>query len=155
MTAIAWILLVSLSAATPVPPKAPQPQAKVWTSEDVEALRATGGITTFDVPTETETVPVPETLTPPKEKDPAWYREQVESRRNQLAQVEAEITRYRRFLNSGQGGYSGLRLGEDNVGITPESSVWLLENRARQLRSEISDLEDLARRNSIASGFLR
>lgn len=49
----------------------------------------------------------------------------------------------------------GVNLFEDEVALTPEASIHVLQNRVRETQSELDALEDLARRNSIEPRILR
>lgn len=135
-------------------------QQKVWLTEDVEALRNRGLISIVGEEALEEPVVVEEmapTSTPrlPKEQDPEWYLERLAEPRKELAEVEAKLASLRRNLTCSCTPEGGINLDRSNTGITPDSGVWLLERQARELRSEISSIEDEALRCGLAPGIFR
>ena len=49
----------------------------------------------------------------------------------------------------------GMNLAEDDIGITPEATIEILQKRVRETQSQLDAQEDLARRNGIPPGILR
>jgi hypothetical protein len=49
----------------------------------------------------------------------------------------------------------GINLAEEDIGITPEATIDILQNRIRESQSELDALEDLARHNDIPPGIVR
>jgi hypothetical protein len=166
LTLFAYLLLAALAGAGGTPkakPDRPPQERKTWTNEEVEALRTKGLISLVGqepgAPA-AEEAPRAETATeraprPERAKDPEWYAEQVAKLREDMAPIDAEIHRIRRELASRQTPEGGVNLNVENPGITPESSLWVLEGRKRELQVQFDALEDQARRNSIGPGALR
>ena len=143
--------------ARTVVPK-PAAQQKVWLSEEVEALRDRGLISIVGEELVEEPVVVEETTPRPrllKELDPAWYLERLVEPRAELARVEEKLASLRRNLACACTPEGGLNVDRPNVGITPESGLWLLERRARELHSEIAAIEDEALRRGLTPGIFR
>ena len=164
----ALVLALTL-AATLAAPAAPRPRAvsskpvvqqKVWLSEDVEALRDRGLISIVGEELVEEPAVVEEAAPTPtprlaKELDPEWYLERLVGPRAELSQVEENLASLRRNLACNCTPEGGLSVDRPNTGITPESGLWLLERRARELRDEISTIEDEALRHGLAPGLFR
>lgn len=160
---IAFVLFSFAVARTPPPATRhavrPSDANGTWTNEDVERLsRVPGLISVVGQPTNQVSqgveVPAPPSIT----KDPAWYAEQAVSLN---ARIEADQADFRDFtqalddvreLKSTTG---GVNLAEDDIGITPQATIEILQNRVREAQRELDALEDLARRNGIPSGALR
>ena len=163
------LLLALTLAATLAGPASPRPhtlplkpaaQQKVWLSEEVEALRDRGLISIVGEETAEETAVVEETSATPaprlaKELDPDWYLERLVEPRVELARVEETLASLRRNLACACTPEGGLNVDRPNAGITPESGLWLLDRRARNLRAEISSIEDEALRRGLAPGLFR
>lgn len=160
--AAAAIMAAAALAACPVCAQTPaeqQPPAKVWTNDDVRALG------TVPLSFESESVAAARTgstpavkapgALPPKQRDPAWYRVQLSTLRAQAAEIEARERQIRAELDSRRGGTQGLNLAEDAEGITPQSSLDILDRRRAAILKKIDALEDQAQRNGISPGELR
>jgi hypothetical protein len=130
----------------------------VLTNDDLEKLHRPGLISIVG-PMDEETSPpssAPESYV--ETQDPAWYvaqaanlNEELERRRNQL-EAYRQAFEDARSLKTTTGGIS---LDEGDIGITPEASIELLEQRVSEIQTEFDELEDLARRNGIPPGKLR
>jgi hypothetical protein len=164
------ILALSLSAApaiaqtTPNPPPKPK---KVWTNDDLAALRGFGGVSEPTVQT------APSGQTPkgeeankeekekkekqiPREKDPKYYRQKLEPLRTQLAAVEAELKTTRDGLNDPlKNGSNAINLKKSAPMLRPEDELVKLEAKKKQLEQQIDDLETEARRNGVYPGDIR
>jgi hypothetical protein len=166
-----WILPVSLSlvltstaAAQERPPaKQPKKEKKVWTNEDLEALR-----TRVPISEPGAAPPAPEAAAPAdearaaapaqsysKENDPAVYRQRATALRAELDRIDGEIRRLRQFKSNPSTGRTGIALGQDNISLTPENQIEQLERRRRQVLQELDDLEAEARRKGWPPGTVR
>ena len=171
MIRLALALLASLvlastgTAATASRAKSATPpqERKIWTSEDVEALRTKGMISLVGSDSTdgtAEEIVATEKLSAAlarqtREKDAEWYAEQVAKIREEIAPLDQEIRYIRSALASHQTREGGINLDREKPGITPESSIWVLENRRRDLAARLDALEDQARRNGVLPGALR
>jgi hypothetical protein len=50
---------------------------------------------------------------------------------------------------------SGINLAENDIGITPEAAIDILQNLVRKTQGELDALANLARQNNIPPGVLR
>ncbi len=139
-------------------------QRKVWTNEDLGALRARGGISILHPETPaTAAATGGEELTAkgarkpyvPQEKDPQWYREQLAPLQAELAAQEEQIRSLRQWRASGKTAQGGITLGQDNLRLTPENEIEQLRAESYETRERIGAMEDLARRHDIAPGLIR
>jgi hypothetical protein len=157
---------VSVSAAEQAPAAQGQQSARVWTNEDLEELRAKGGISIVGP----EPGSVPEATTAGSGaaqdapvynsylEDPAWYAEQALGLQAELDARTAELNLARQNLalaRSGRQTMGGVNLGQIGMGLTHEEGIAILESQVLEVQTWFDDLRDLARRNYIAPGVLR
>ncbi len=164
LVSLGWMVsAVSFAGGPPAEPPHPSIAKRVWTSEEVEALRARGLISLpgqqppAEVSAEGETPPGAETRAPRpvSTEDSEWYRERIEASRLAMEVANAEIQRVRRELRNARYWEAGLNLARGNPGITPVSGLEILEARGREEEERIDALTDQARRNGISPGALR
>jgi hypothetical protein len=134
---------------------------KVWTNEDMDQLSARGLISTFNVKTETTAPappaqPEPTTFTP-RTEDPTWYAEQAAILQAELDKREAALREAQASLAQAAKGITepGVAMDKSNVGVTPESGIDILVAQAREVQTQLDELNDLARQNNIPPGVLR
>jgi hypothetical protein len=170
-------LLFSTSApAKPAPPAKAAAASKVWTNEDVQALESTGSISivgqaetaqpaeTAAASSGTQSVAAPRTqglanpaaqpvsaATPPyvKEQDPDWYAQGIESRREQIDQIDDQVQEIQHTRATGEGISDAIPLDKTAPGITPEATIEILQDQKSRLEADIDGLQDLAQSNSI------
>jgi len=143
-------------------PAQAQQAKRIWTTDDMEDLRARGLISI--VGPEAATVPAaaaapaPVTLYNSRTEDPAWYanqagelRAQLDVRMTALMQARESLAQARSLRQT----TGGINLAQGNVGVTPEAGIGILEAQVRELQSRFEDVADLARRNNIPPGVLR
>jgi hypothetical protein len=170
MNRLALPLLVLLSMSVPAVLSAAEPAARptipkrVWTSEDVEALRAKGLISLIgpETPAATPTggpeVAEPSVAGVPhpvRAQDPDWYTEQLTAFRATIETSDAEIRLVHREVRNARHWEAGINLVKENTGITPESGLEILNGRSREALGKIDALGEQARRNVIPPGALR
>jgi hypothetical protein len=133
----------------------------IWTDEDLERLgKVPGLISVVGQPTNevSQGVEAPAPQSRIRMKDPAWYAEQAFSLNAGLEAEQADLRGFTqavddvRELKSMPG---GVNLSEDDIGITPEATIDILQNRVTETQMELDELEDLARRNGIPPGVFR
>lgn len=91
-------------------------------------------------------------------EDPNWYAARAALLNAQLEAEQADVRKFTNALDDARELKSttgGVNLAEDNIGITPEATIDILESRVRETQSELDALEDLARQNNIPPGILR
>lgn len=154
------LAIPSHAAQNPNPAQAGKTK-KVWTDDDMDQLRARGLISTFNVTTET-TAPAPAPQSEPatfttRTEDPAWYAEQAAILQAELDKREAALREAQTNLAQAAAGITqpGIDTGKGNVGVTPEAGIAILEAQAREVQSQLDELNELARQNNIPPGVLR
>jgi hypothetical protein len=76
-----------------------------------------------------------------KERDPEWYRGQLELLRTELERTDGQIHRLREFRATGRGMMGGLVLDEPGLRLTPENEIEQLRLRRQQLQRRVDALE--------------
>lgn len=168
---------LSLGVAAPAlaqqpqtPAKPPRREKKVWTNEDLEALRqktilsdfrgtapaaaATEGAAAAGEAVEGAARPAAAAATP-KEKDPAEYQKRLSPLRAELTTVENRLRELRNYKSNPNRGQAGLALGGENLNLTPENEIANLEARRREILRQIDEIEAEARRNGLSPGAVR
>lgn len=156
----------SQAAEKPRPAQTSQPK-KIWTNDDMDQLRARGGITIFNevpesaaqpsAPTEAPAAPPERARFNAKTEDPAWYAEQASILQAELGKREAALHEAQASIADATKGITepGIDMGRGNPGVTPESGVANLQAQVREVQDQLDELSDLARRNDIPPGDLR
>jgi len=158
--------LTSLAAEKPrrAPDNQNQPK-KVWTNEDLDQLHLRGliSITGQEAAQSSKQTPAAaaETTYPvyaSRLDDPEWYAEKA-------ADLQAELDTRQAALREQQTAISlaadqritdpGVNLEKDNVGVTPEAAVAILQAEVQEIQSRLDELSDLARQHDILPGVLR
>ncbi|HEV7968703.1 MAG TPA: hypothetical protein VGP19_14085 [Candidatus Acidoferrales bacterium] len=150
------------TARTSTPASTLQPQAppivnakpaKVWTNDEIDTLRNNPGVSVVGnrAPQKASASSKGYSL----EKDPAWYRKQLEPLRAEIEKLGSQIEKTKDFLN-------GEKVNEPApirayVGIPGNAQDQLkqLENRRQADEAKIDDLLDRARHNGVEPGALR
>jgi len=171
--------LAVTALSMPVRAQQPQPQQaarspRVWTSEDMDGLRARGLISIVGPAEEAVSVPAAASAEPSpspalqgaasrsprpvRVQDPAWYAEQA-------AQLEAELRAREEAVRQSLDALAqtrslrnmqpGVDMSRGNAGVTPEEGIAVLEAERREVQLQLDELADLARRNGIPPGALR
>jgi len=130
----------------------------VWTNDDLEKLHNLGLICIVgpmnDETSKSASLPQPYVKT----QDPEWYAEQAARLRDELERRNAQLSEYRQGIEDARSLKTmtgGINLDEGDVGITPEASIEILQQRVNEAQAELDGLEDSARRNDIPPGTLR
>ncbi len=168
---VAALFALACSAPAPASQAAPQKQPpakkvkKVWTNEDLEALRPSGY-----VPSATPAAPATSDATPAagesadkagappkaKEEDPVEkLRKRLTPLRTELDSVEAQLRTLRSARTSGNTSGGGMDVSKTSGAMNTEDQIALLEKRRTDLLRQIADIEDEARRAGISPGAVR
>jgi hypothetical protein len=158
------------AAEKPHPAQTSQAQPrKVWTNDDMDALRARGLISTF-TPEVSEAVAqsAPVSTAPAAQQsaspvyssrleDPAWYAQQAAGLQAELDRRQALLRGQQAALALAERGITqpGIALDQPSFGVTPQDAADNLEAQAREVQSRLDDLSDLARINDIPPGVVR
>ena len=155
-------ILLAMFSSTPVTARAARdvPTEKVWTNQDLRALRATSPISIIGrIPRAEAEEPgiayQPYVKEYVKEKDADWYADRIEDLRQTIADADAEIETVEEIRKTGEGITGGVPLAARSVGITPEATVEILEGEKSAVAEEIEGLQDEARENEIPAGAWR
>ena len=149
----------TLRAATE-PHAARAPETKhIWTNDDLKRLTRIPGLISIVGRGNDEAVEnINTSPANSNTQDPAWYAAQAASLN---ARLESEERRLRDFtqaledVREGKSRTAGINVFQDSVGITPDATIDILQNRISEIQGELDELEDLARRNRIDPGVLR
>ena len=139
----------------------PKKAKKIWTNEDLEALRPSG-ITVSEpaaapapAPGEAAASDQPAEKKD-KEEDPVEkLLKRLEPLRLELASVEARLTSLRSARSSGGTTGGGMDVSKTAGGMNTDAQISQLDKRRSDLLSQISGIEDEARRMGIAPGAIR
>lgn len=91
-------------------------------------------------------------------EDPAWHAAQAASLNARLEAEETDLRAFTQALDDARelkNKTGGVNLAKDDMGITPEDAIEILQDRVRETQRELDALEDLARQNDIPPGALR
>jgi len=91
----------------------------------------------------------------PKELDAHWYAQQELPLALSLVDIESQLRSVRESRKTAKGTGGGVSLEAENVGITPEATIELLEARRVKTQRQIDDLEEEAHRHGVPSGEIR
>lgn len=167
------LLVVAISFLVPAPAKpaitgravwdADSAAQKVWTNEDIRLLREMAPISIFSgsaslqaSQAESPSVAAGAPTKPyVKELDPRWYAQQRETLQARIDADQEQIREIRQIEQTGDGISGAIPLDENAPGITPYATVEILQSQIAQIEAQVEDLQDLARRNSIAPGAVR
>ncbi|HUJ40626.1 MAG TPA: hypothetical protein VLW54_08780 [Candidatus Acidoferrales bacterium] len=159
LTAAAVITACSLAAipggAAQANAAQQQPSTKVWTNEDIAALK--NGPLSHPAGPSPNRAKAPQAAAArsgskallPREQDPGWYRVQVAHLRADAAQAQAKADEIQAELDRHQGGHRGNNLLDEPAGLTPQIQIQMLRKQAAEDRKKIEALEDMARSNGI------
>jgi hypothetical protein len=148
-------------SSTPAAQSQPTPianakPAKVWTNEDVGKLSG-DGISVVGKPASPNTS---STSAKPRgysmEKDPNWYRKQLQPLQAEIDQLNAQIEKTKAFLSGDHvNDTSGTIRAYYGLPGNPQDQLKKLESRRDKDVATVNDLLDRARRNDVPPGALR
>lgn len=139
----------SQTQATPLPNAKP---AKVWTNDEIDTLRNDHGVSVVGKNQTTQNASA-KTTVHPTDKDPAWYRKQLEPLEAEIAKLDGQIAKLQAFLN-GENVSDPATMHRQMV-PTPQDQLKQLEEKRAKDVDKVNDLLDRARHNDIPPGELR
>lgn len=153
---------ISLSAAAQTsPPKSSPASAsngntKVWTNDDLEALRGKAPISSPGETNPASKKPAPrENPKPDDQAEKAQrYRKQLQPLYAELPKIDAELDKMHSFQDGSYrttGGFSR----SSGMPLNPADQITQLEKRKQQVLAQISQIEDQARHDGVLPGDLR
>jgi hypothetical protein len=151
--------------ASQAPPKKAR---KVWTNEDLEALRSTVRLSEAGTATEAAVTTAPAKAEPAESGAPekpaapdanALNLERLQKRmtslREELAAIEEQLRSLRSPGSAGRTTGQGLGINQTPGGLTTENQISQLEARRRQIQQQMEAAEEEARRLGFTPGQLR
>jgi hypothetical protein len=146
------------SSQTPSSGKPGKPR-KVWTEDDLNALKANVSIVgnlsgtrgTLQKKPQAGTAPA---LLPP-ERDPAWYGRQLAPLRAQIELIDAEIRKMKGVQGGKETSDAGRQYNGVDLPLNPQDRIEFLGKKKREFQDRVDALEEQARRNGINPGDLR
>jgi hypothetical protein len=150
----------STTSAAPQGQAAPLPNAKpskVWTNDEIGALRSGGGVSVVgDHAPQKVSAASTKTKGYSQEKDPAWYRNQLQPLQAEIEKLDAQIEKTKAFLN-GEKVNDQLSSTHAYYGVAgnPQDQLEKLEAKRDKDVAKLNDLLDRARYNDIPPGALR
>jgi len=158
----------SSQAAPQQQPKPAPPAKKVWTNDDIDALREHGGVSVVgggSAPAPASGGPAangantpgaPANQPPlPKEKDPAWYRKNLVPLYAKLDALNGQIATAESAVSGDTSGSATVSMDAMGSAATPQQQLTQLQQQQQQVQDQIDNLEDMARHNGIEPGALR
>jgi hypothetical protein len=138
----------SQAQAAPIPNAKP---AKVWTNDDVDTLHSNPGVSVIGKPAPQNASATSKVYS--QQKDPAWYRKQIESLRAEIDKLDPQIAKLQAFL-SGEI-ISDPPTMHHKLVPTPQDQLKQMQAKRQADETKIEDLLDRARHNGILPGALR
>jgi DNA repair exonuclease SbcCD ATPase subunit len=147
-------------AADPAVQTAKKPK-KVWTNDEISTAGGPGSISVVGNadPDSKSSSKGNSAKTAPaergRERQIANYRERLHQLRNELESTEKKISELRNFKADNTSAAGGINMNR-RYSMTPlEDQVKQLEERKKQLQSQIDAVEDQARKNGVEPGDMR
>lgn len=130
--------------------------AKVWTNEDMSKLTGDGVSVVGKPPSSNASSTSAKPRGYSMEKDPNWYRKQLQPLRAEIDQLNAQIEKTKAFLSGDHvNDTSGTIRAYYGVPGNPQDQLKKLEARRNKDVAKVNDLLDRARQNDIPPGALR
>lgn len=149
------MLLLALCAPLGAQDSSSAPAKKVWTNEDVEALRTQAHVSIVGGTTPSSTkngAPAK----PAAGKDAKWYRSQLKSLYDKIPPIDAEIDEMHRFQDGSYQSPGGVPLRYYGTApLNPADRILQLEKQKHDILDHIETLLDEARHAGILPGDLR
>jgi hypothetical protein len=152
-------LFVGIPLAARAQDQSTAPAKKVWTNDDVEALRSSAGVSTAGgtansaaKTTKTNDAPVK----PADGKDAKWYRAQIRSLNDKIPPIDAEIDQMHRFQDGSYQSPGGIpQRPYFQAPLNPADRIVQLEKQKQAILDRIDVLQDEARHAGVLPGDLR
>jgi hypothetical protein len=126
--------------------------AKVWTNDDVNALRTNDTVSVVGKVSGANKTSAPSQSTS-YEKDPRWYRQQLIPLQADVEKLDIKIGKLREFIKGGN--VSEAQPYHYSLPGNPQDQLNQLEKKRQADAAKIDDLLDRARHNGIQPGALR
>jgi len=153
------------SAAAPIAsqtqPQAGQPAKKIWSNDDLTALRDKNSVSVVGAPAIWQAPASATKGAPPKPpaapgKTAKWYHDQLQTLYARRAQVEKQLDDMRHFQDGSYRASGSPPLQSYTLmSVSPNEGIRRLEKQRGAIQNQIDQLEDQARHASIPPGDLR
>jgi hypothetical protein len=165
--ALACFAPAMASQAAPPQEQPPAKKAKkIWTNEDLEALRPSGVASSAtpsaipsaagEAPTGEESAAKTAAEKKDKEEDPVEkLRKRLTPLREEVDSIDTQLRSLRQNRSSGRTTGGGMDVSKTSGGMNTEDQIVQLEKRRGDLLRQIADIEDEARRAGMAPGVIR
>lgn len=141
------------SATTPAAPIPNAKPAKVWTNDEIDVLHNDHSVSVVGNHAPQKVSAKTTAKGYSQDKDPAWYKNQLETLRADIVKLDPQIAKLKAFL-SGEN-VSDPTTGHERRNPTPQDQLKQLESKRQADETKIDDLLDRARHNGIEPGQLR
>ena len=149
-------------AAAPAGQSTPSPNAKpgkVWTNDEIDRLSGDHGVSVVgkNAPRNAGArSPSTNTKSYSQDKDPAWYRDQLQPLQAEIEKLDAQIEKTKAFLNGEKvNDVPASTHAYYGVAGNPQEQLTKLEAKRDKDVAKVNDLLDRARHNDIPPGALR
>ena len=144
---------ISLAAQTSSPPAA----KKVWTNDDLIALRATAPVSApGQAPRPThQQQRSDQSDAAERARKAQRYRQQLQPLYAELPKIDAELAQMHSFQDGSYQTTGGLPLRYLATPLNPADRINQLEKRKSEIQKQIGDIEDQARHDGVLPGDLR
>jgi hypothetical protein len=128
---------------------------RIWTNDDVKTLREEapisiiGTVQAFEDSVSTTREAAPERRPWVKDTDPQWYAQEIEARRIEAANAQAELAQIAYTVKTGDGFSDVVPLDTTTPGILLPGTIYVLQREVRGAHDEIGALQDMGRQNGI------
>jgi hypothetical protein len=136
--------------AAPIPNAKP---AKVWTNDEIDVLHNNHSVSVVGKNAPQKVSAKAAVKGYSQDKDPAWYKNQLEPLRADIVKLGPQIAKLKAFL-SGEN-VSDPTTGHERRNPTPQDQLKQLQAKHDSDETKINDLLDRARHNGIEPGQLR
>lgn len=147
--------------------KKAKPTPKVWTNDDIEALKR-GTITVLGTEgAPAEAAPTGEAAAgtaeakaagaaadeTPKEQTEEYWQKQLQPLREELAKIDDQIQNFQ--SNQGQANNNAISITAGSSGVQVQDALQRLQQRRQGIQQKISDIQDDARRAGVPPAWAR
>jgi len=140
--------------AAPLPAAKP---AKIWTNDEINTLRDDHGVSVVGkTPPKNASATSTKTKGYSLDKDPSWYRSQLQPLQADIAKLDDQIEKTKAFLNGEQvNDPPTSNRAFYHASGNPQEQLGKLEARRNKDEAKVNDLLDRARHNGVEPGDLR
>lgn len=127
--------------------------AKVWTNDEIDVMHNNHSVSVVGNHAPQKVSPTATTRGYSQDRNPAWYKNQLEPLRAEIEKLNPQIAKLKAFL-SGEN-VSDPTTGHERRNPTPQDQLKQLQAKREADETKIDDLLDRARHNGIEPGQLR